>query len=205
MEKAGLEDYRPRWKAYNKLYSPALAMQIRRDLGSNFIVIKPINSGRSNGIIMVHRNQLDPTLQKLFGSQTTTTNHTQKDSLNHRPKNPKLSEYWQNDTNDFFLAESMEESKTIVHEGNPYDPTMRVVFILCHSAGKISTTILGGYWKIPPKPLSDSTASLTEQHKTVSMHNDYTAIKVAPEDFDQVKSILYKILPRIYEGMLLQA
>ncbi len=83
---------------------------------------------------------------------------------------------------------------------------MRVVFVLRHEQGKIYTTILGGYWEIPAKQLSDNKATLTEKHKTVLMTPKEQArcigLEVSEDDFASVKTLLHEALPKNYELML---
>lgn len=197
-----LRHLKPRWRQYKKQYSSHLAQTILADIQSNVVVIKPVNSLRAQGIIMVEAANLDKTLKALFAPDIDEQNRIpdQRDAAAYT--------YWKSDRNKVFMVESCESSKPIHVRGDWYNPTMRVVFVLRHEAGQIYTTILGGYWKIPPKPLTDETASLTEKYKTTPMHHvveGYTGLKIDEKDFIQVKSIMYNALPKIYEQMLIFA
>lgn len=195
-----LRNLKPQWKQYRKKYTPTLAQKILRDIKSNVVVIKPINSRQAQGIIMVEAANLDITLQALFSSPSAETTNIpdQRDAA--------AFAYWKTDKNKVFMVESCESSKLINIRGDWYNPTMRLVFILRHEAGQINTNIIGGYWKIPPKPVSDQTASLTEKFKTIPMHHvvsGYTGLKIDEIDFIQAKAIMYNVLPEIYERMLM--
>ena len=54
-----IQDFKPRWKAYKKTYTPDLAQQIINDIGSSMYVIKPINATRGRGITVVLPEELD--------------------------------------------------------------------------------------------------------------------------------------------------
>jgi len=57
-----LEKYRPKTRIYRKVYSPSLATRINREFKSSKYVIKPLNSGMSNGVVVVPRTKLDKAL-----------------------------------------------------------------------------------------------------------------------------------------------
>ena len=205
LDRPDLQKFKPRWKNYKKQYTPRLAQKILKDIQADTVVIKPINSSRANGVIIVHASDLDATLKQIL-AHTLATNHV-GGYKNYAPSDKTQTyEYWKNDPNNAFMVESFEESKSIRVRGALYDPTMRVVFILRHEAGKIYTTILGGYWDIPAKHLGDKAASFTDKHKTILMPEGeeslYMGLKIAEQDFTSVKEVLYKILPKIYEQML---
>lgn len=197
----GLQQYRPAWKTYKKEYTPKLAQTIKQDLGCTQVVIKPINSGRSNGIIMVHGDKLDRVLKDLFGKKTNQCKRNNV-QLNHCPGHSQTYAYWAKDKNNVFIAESLEESKPLTYQGKLYDPTMRVVFILAHDQGKLSLTFLGGYWETPCAALHDKT-SLTKKHKSVAEDEGSVAgIKINEHDFSGVKKMMSDFLFPLYAAML---
>lgn len=198
-----LASYKPKWKVYSKKYSPDLARRIIRDLDTKTVVIKPINSGRSNGIIFAEEKDLDQELKKiLIQHRRKESSNKIKNSLGIMPIKTKMYDYWQLDQNDEFMVEAYEPSKKIKIDGKKYDPSMRVVFVARHDKGKIYVNILGAYWKIPHKSLSDK-GTLTEKHKTVSVKQPgFTGILVQHEDLAKLKSIALEAFAKIYAKMI---
>jgi len=208
IQEAGLSQYKPKWGIYSKSYTPDLAQKITNDLGCDMFVIKPVNSGRSNGIIFVEKKDLDTVLKKILCKKNSQKN-SQKNSkeaslstLNYRPYATQLFEYWELDPNDVFMVEEYQSSKNITIKNNTYDPTMRIVFTLCYTNGKIYAHILGGYWKIPALAL-DQSGDVTAKHKTVSVKTPgFTGLCVSRVDMCNMKKLAYDFLPKIYEAML---
>ena len=189
-----LEQFRPRWGLHKKLYTSRLAGDIIRNLQSEYVVIKPLNSGRSNGIVIVHYAELDATLRTIFDAK--------RYAFNHRPKESSTYEYWKGDKNKFFLAEEFCQSKTITVYDQPYDPTMRVFCIMRYDNGTIYTTILPGFWKVPPKSLIED-GTFTEKHKTVpTSNNKLRGIQISAADMKGVRALLKKMMPEVYVKML---
>lgn len=203
LDTSELRQLKPQWNVYEKQYSSNLPRKILRDLKSKNVVIKPINSGRSNGVIMVAGGELKGVLQSLFENPEVAFAGVFNDNkLNIRPKNVKTHAYWRRDRNDVFLVESLEESKPLKVREKWYDPTMRVVFVLSCDGKNMHTTILGGYWEIPLGALSDA-CSLTDKHRSVAVHEaGYVGLRIEKKDWDGVKKILYRHLPKIYHRML---
>ncbi|MBY0353912.1 hypothetical protein K2W90_06125 [Candidatus Babeliales bacterium] len=191
-----LEQFRPRWGLHKKKYTKELVSDILKSLKSEYVVIKPLNSGRSNGVIITHREELDATLKNIFSSK--------RYAFNHRPKESSTYEYWKGDTNKFFIAEEFCQSKTIEVYDQPYDPTMRMFCIMRYDNGKIYTTILPGFWKVPPKSLTEE-GTFTEKHKTVpTRNNKLRGIQIDPTDVKGARTLLKKMLPQAYLKMLQQ-
>jgi len=199
VQEAGLGECKPKWGIYPKEYTKDLAQKIMRDLGCDMFVIKPVNSGRSNGIIFVEKTDLDMVLKKILQHKKS---QEKLESFNHRPYNTQLFEYWELDPNDTFMVEEYQPSKSLMIRNKMYDPTMRIVFTLCHNKGKIHANILGAYWKIPGKALTED-GTLTEKHKTVSVPTPgLSGLCITAHDMKGVKALAYKFLPKIYEYML---
>ena len=186
--------FKPRWKSYPKQYTPYLADQIIRDIKSDLLVIKPLNSTRSNGVLLVHKNNLDLVLS-----------HILKRKVRYSPMQTETYSYWKHDENKLFIVEEFCKSKPIMFKEKSYDPTMRVFCILRHDTEKIYVNILSGFWKIPPKDLSDEKASLIEKHITFPyLYPDHAGIAIDRSDFLKVQKILNKMLPKLYIKILEQ-
>lgn len=196
-----LAQYKPKWGAYKKNYTQGLAQKISKDLEAEMFVIKPVNSGRSNGIIITDKDNLDKELKRvLLGYQSKKSGNGK--NLGVMPIKTKLYEYWKLDTNTEFMVEAYEPSKSLAIKGKTYDPSMRIVWVARHDQGKVYINILGAYWKIPHKSLSDS-GSLTEKHKTISVKQPgFTGILVSADDFANVKAIAFEAFAKIYAKMI---
>jgi len=195
-----LSAFRPKCSTYKKIYTPTLADEIKKELGCNIFVIKPLNSGRSNGIIMVEKQDLDAALKRILNVKQKVKSSINK--LSYKPGKTQTFEYWEGDCNTEFIVEEYCPSKQISINNKHYDPTMRIVFVMRYDKGKIYTTILGGYWKIPMVDLHGN-GSLTSKHKTIPSNKDSsTGIKIAPDDLLYVKNLLHNALPNIYVKML---
>lgn len=84
----------------------------------------------------------------------------------------------------------------------PHDPTMRVMLVMHHDKGQLHINVLGGFWKVPVKSLTDK-GSLTERLVTIAHSGaKYSGILVEKEDMKDIKNILHSMLPRLYETML---
>ncbi|MBX9831348.1 ankyrin repeat domain-containing protein [Candidatus Babeliales bacterium] len=188
-----LKAYKPRWKAYPKIYTKDLAQTIINDLKTNTVVLKPLSAANGWGVLIVDKHDLDTTLRMILKNTASVATNPDK-SYN----------YWAQDRNRDFLVEEYVPSKTITVRGKEYDATMRVVFLLSYHDGKIYTTFLGHYWKLPLHAL-DADVDLTKKHKSKIGSNDQipSSAKVAPEDCEQVKKVLQEFLPKIYLKMLL--
>lgn len=196
-----LAQYKPKWGAYKKNYTQNLAQKISKDLESDMFVIKPVNSGRSNGIIITDKDNLDKELKRVLLGYQSKRSGTGK-NLGVMPIKTKLYEYWNLDNNSEFMVEAYEPSKPLTIKGKVYDPSMRIVWVARHDQGKLYVNILGAYWKIPHKSLSDH-GSLTEKHKTISVKQPgFTGILVSADDFAQVKAIAFEAFAKIYAKMI---
>ena len=183
-----LAPFKPKWKVYPKVYSNYIVNKIKNDFTEDVLVIKPIDGTLGKGVIMVHRNDLDETLKKIF-TQTSVLKNMPDTSYNH----------WAKDTNKIFLIESYEPSKHLVFNNRPYDATMRVIFALSCYDGKLHVNFLGSYYKTALKAL-DADCSLTKKHKSKSC-NERIA-KVPDNEAAQVQELMSYILPHMYIKMM---
>lgn len=181
-----LSQYKPRWALYPRQYTPDLAQRIIEDIKSDTVVIKPTNSSQSKGVLVVKKEKLDEVLKKILPPPLRTVGD------NH----------WSKTKNKLFLVEEFCQSKNVTFYGKQYDPTMRMFFILRSDKGRIYATVLGGYWKIPPKSLSEK-GTMTQKHKTYAyMGSAYTALPISTSDTHNARALLKKMLPHVYLKML---
>lgn len=181
-----LREYKPRWGLYPRVYDPELSQKIIEDIKSDRVVIKPTKSSQSKGVIIVEKELLNDLLKIILPSEKKRIKKT----------------FWSTIKDESFLVEEFCESKTITVRGRMYDATMRMFFIVRSDQGKIYATVLGGYWKIPPKALSE-VGTITEKHKTYAfMSKDFTALPISTEDTQNARALLKNILPHIYLKMV---
>lgn len=200
--KIGLNEFRPWSKIFPKKYTPRLARSIIKEHPSDFYVIKPLNSSRSNGVIVVSKRNLNVALKKLFGTRSL-------DELklrSYRPKKTQVYSYWRGDTNKSFMIEEYVPSKSLSLGEDTYDPTGRVVFVASHSAGTVKFTFIKGFWKIPPNPLGGA-GTLTNKH--VSKHFEgifdlpSDMVCINQSDMMGIESLLVKSMLPMYTAILL--
>lgn len=186
-----LREYRPTCKLYSKTYYSGLSERIKKDFqDSNVVVIKPVDSTKGYGVIVVAKTDLQRVLKTIL----------LKRPLLARTKDQSYR-YWLRDKNKQFIVESYESSKTILVNGKEYDPTMRVVFALRHDQGKMYVTFLGSYWKLPAISLSGK-GTLNQRTKSAIVNGRMCSTHVSDEDDEATKEILKKILPKLYVKML---
>ncbi|MFA6527093.1 MAG: hypothetical protein WCT20_01585 [Candidatus Babeliales bacterium] len=167
-----------------------LLQEVIRQMPSDYYVIKPLNASKGMGIVMVAREELAETVQSLFGQEAKVPNRKEKEY-----------EYWLRDKNKTFLLEQFCPSKIVEVDGHPYDPTMRVAFILSNNEGKTQVTFLDAYWKLPERSL-DQKGSMTQKHKSHINKKHHSSYRVEPDDFNKVTMLLEPVLLSVYEKML---
>lgn len=187
-----LRRFKPAWNIYPKKYTRSLADTIIQDLHPvDYFIIKPINALQSRGVMMVHAKHLDRMLKCIFS----------KSGIVHGVR-PHGDRYWLYDQNKSFLVEEYAPSKTIIVDGRPYDPTMRLVFFMTHEQGVLNIHVLAGYWKIPVKPL-DADGNLSAQHITIAFSGKkFTGIQIDPADLQCAGGELAQMLSKLYPAML---
>jgi len=187
-----LKDFKPRWKIYPKGYSKRLARRIIKDIPSDVLVIKPLSAANGWGIIIVHKNDLQKTLAKIFSPK----NRPQLEHIRD-----KSYSYWAQDNHHNFLVEECATSQPIRVHGKNYNGTMRIVLVMTYNQKEINMHVLGSYWKLPLKPI-DAKGSLTERLKSKIKPGRVSSVKVSHEDLANVTGTLEKIMPKIYAKML---
>jgi len=182
-----LRTFRPLCKVYPKKYSEELITEIKNDFyDADRLVIKPVSSSRGLGVIILKKEDLGAVVKKITKDKNTI--HENADvSYAH----------WRTNKNNKFLVESFERSKDIIVQNKRYDGTMRVVFVLSCSGGKIGVKFLGSYWKLPNASLDDNCA-LQEKHKSKIDEGSFCSAKVGYADITHVKKILSDVLPTMY-------
>ncbi|MFH0898750.1 MAG: hypothetical protein V1855_04175 [bacterium] len=197
-----LKEYRPRSLVFPKQYSPTLAQTIIDTLKCKRIFIKPINSGRGNGIVGVPQRKLDRALDLILNK---FNNYLPYDNnYVFHPNIPLTYQYWKYDRNSHFIVEEFVESKHITYRREPYDATIRTAFTLHHDGeGNIYLNFLGCYWKRPVKPVT-AKASFRDKHISKHAPNFYESLggEVEQKDMDDMYKQLRKVLPDIYGNML---
>ncbi len=191
---AGLAQLIPAAQTYKACYSPELTQQILNDFPDQWLIIKPIFSSLAYGVNLIDRNNLDSFLQLIL-----------RDKKNIRFDAPRGISYWRIQTPSDFFVSAYAPSRTIYKNDLPYDPTMRIVFMMYHDNGVINVTVIAGFWKIPVESLATAAASLTAKHITIAHAGDYyTGILAEPQDWNIIKEILDKNMPKLYQTILEQ-
>lgn len=187
-----LKALKPKWMLYKKQYTQELVSRILNDFTTELLVIKPRTGSRGRGVLIVHRNQLDETLQYIFGRSSELANDP--DNSYH---------YWAIDSNSEFFVEEFYPSTPIVvpHVGTgQYDATIRIPIILTYDKGLIESNFLCYFWKLPAKSL-DEEGTLTEKHKSFSQSLDLYDY-VDAETQAMIEMQLKQPLERLYERLL---
>ena len=192
-----LSKYRPRaWlvKRDSDSYSyctyvQSVTDQILKDKNVDHYVIKPINGTMGQGILFVQKKDLQKTLGVVL-RKNKKSKSKEKDFA-----------YWVSSKSSYCLVEEFVSSKTVTVDGIPYDPTMRVIFVLCYDNNIPRIDILGAYWKTPPLALNES-GKFIEKHISHAAKQKYSALPVDPEDYKKVNEIMQQFMPKIYAKML---
>jgi len=194
-----LKQFKPQWHLYRKRYRKVLARNISRQFKADKLVIKPINSNRTSGIIVCSTHELN--------SKLRTVTNTKKASrtpygIMFKPKHPVGEDYWQHDKNKYFLVEEYCKSKYLELEGKLYDPALRIFLLMHHNNQHVNITVLSGYWKFPPHAITDD-VPLSEKNKTDPNKIDkFMGIAISPEDMHYIRNTLHSFMPQVYEKML---
>lgn len=193
---AGLQELLPKTRILPKQYTQAMIDDVLSTIQSTYFVLKPVAGSCSIGVMVTKRETLKETINWLL----------QKKQWLKKRRKPYVYD-WRYDTSDSFMISEYVPSKLICRDNRWYDPTMRVMMVLRHDHGVIHLTILGGFWKIPIKPI-DAKGSLTEKHVTgahlVVDNPDefYSGILVDKQDMEKVKANVYACIPTFYKAAL---
>ncbi len=185
--------YKPKFIICKKKYDKNLAKKIHETINSKHYVIKPLSNFKGRGIIIVEKNLLDITLQRIL------LHKKHKKLRKHKKYMNELYEYWDKHKSnpEPFLVEEYCASKHITRHGKKYDATMRAVFMLDYNNGKINITHFDAFWKIPLKSLSDN-ACITEILKSKGTIPE----PVSDEDMQDLRKVLNKFMPKLYKKMI---
>jgi len=196
-----LKQFRPYARRFHKQYYSKLAHDIINEFGSDYYVIKPVNSSRSNGVIMATKEELDIVLKKILVNKKPHGNF----GGSYRPDKPLTYDYWLGDNNHTFIVEKYEPSQHIEVNGKLYDPTIRAICVMYNNNGNIVAEVLEAFWKIPPQPLSKY-GDLTEMHVS-KYRSDFSKLSkddltVKSIDMLNLKNILSSVISKVYVKML---
>lgn len=199
-----LERYRPKSGLFLKKYYPELAQEIIRAFDCSYFVIKPLNSGKGNGIIMVQADQLDHTLKSILNQENgkeEVLRNQDTSHFNHAPKSAYTFAYWKKDKNESFIVEEFVCSKNIYVKNKAYDPTMRILFAVSFDRGKTSFKLLNTYWKLPRKSLHE-VGTFTEKHKSKIYEQKRCSVKVTMSDERHVEHVLSPVMQAAFKKMI---
>jgi len=196
-----LKTFRPKSKAYPREYSPDLAGQIISDIDCEWFVIKPVRSTQGNGILMVHKDELDEVLKKIL--KRYHNNKPYDNNYLFARYSPLVDQYWKHDRNSHFLVEEYVNSKPIYYENKHYDATMRVVVLMHYDQGRVRMEFINQYWKRPIMGLEDL-GTFREKHLSKHAPNYLQSLggDVSKSDKKGVHDGLMQSLPQIYLNML---
>ncbi|MBM3893533.1 hypothetical protein FJ365_04005 [Candidatus Dependentiae bacterium] len=191
-EEAGLSNYIPRYAIYPAEYANNLAKRIKHDLGGEKkYIIKPLAQTFALGVGLTSAENLDAYLKHMFGDGSVA--ECDASSIG----------YWRKKKESHFLISEFVPSQPIVHNNKTYEPTMRIIFLMTHEEGKITISITGGIWKIPPTDLYDETASLTDRYITNPTRMlEKARILIEKEDLKTMKKVVAPILAQLYKTLL---
>lgn len=186
-----LEAAKPRWNLYQGPYNPQLADQIIQEIQSEILVIKPRVGSMGRGVIMVHKEELDETLQLILNPTKELANHPERGY-----------NYWGKTRANTFLVEEFISSDLMrVSDLNNqlFDPTMRLAVALIHSEGTFHLHFLGEYWNVPDKSVEED-GTLIEKHAKAAI--SFHARKVDDETRKRIHRLITKPLIVLYKRML---
>jgi hypothetical protein len=188
----GFKELNPRWGLYSKKYSEKLVNSILSDFSCEFLVIKPKSASQGRGVIILHRDQLDETLQYILIKTPTLKNDPDK-AYNYWPKDPHRN----------FIVEEFYSSDPVYAphiSEDSYDGTMRVAVMLTYDQHVMDVEFLYLFWKLPKKSLGDE-GSFTDKHKSFSLsEKNYSAVDA--QIAENVEQQLKEGLLLIYEKLL---
>ncbi len=186
-----LEAAKPRWTLCQKIYTPTLASEIAEKLGGEAFVIKPRSSFLGFGVIIVSKEGLNELLQQIIERKEELMQADDKDL-----------KFWATEPHQSFIIEKFcpSDPVTVPHyDHKQFDGTMRVVFLMNYSRGKIEIEFVELHWKLPALSLSE-TGTLTQVRKSIGKIPHFA--HVTPEIKTKVERQLRKVMRRVYRRML---
>ncbi|NDD54126.1 hypothetical protein EBZ39_09650 [bacterium] len=196
---AGQRHLLPDFAIYDSAYTPELAEEIRQRFHDcSYLVIKPTTESMARGVNMLACEDVPKKLAAILNYERTRR-RKRLIADGTQPINSKISPR--------FMVNAFCPSQPIFYHGRPYDPTMRVMFVMWHNQGTITVNILGGCWKIAGAPLDDPNAHLHAKHITdpVAYGPVLPLFLVEAEDIAGVKALLAPALAAAYKTLLLTA
>ncbi len=209
---AGLMDSRPITLIMPRQYHSELYAQIVTQLPNfNQFVLKVPDKERGEGVIIVDKKGLDQYLKILLCPKEHFSNAS-GDFANYVLKETGLPfrllqkellhiNSWRSSDESEFMIEAYVPSKPVKKEGNLYDGTMRVAFILVCEEGNFRFIPMGAYWKLPPNPMVQG-GSLRES--CVSSFSETHLLSALPQKADEKEVFrqLNVLLPLLFEDIL---
>jgi len=194
-QRAGLTSFIPTFAVFPTIFNNAMVASAKRLLPkSELVVVKPAFSSLSCGVNVIEKKDLESFL-KLILETPHKIPHTAKRDLS----------FWKYKKPSRLVISDYARSQTIYKDGKPYDPTMRVMYIMYHDQGVIRVNVLGGFWKIPVHALSEKGVTQTQKHVTIAHAGDYfTGILLEQEETIRMKEVVAPVLAKAYEQMLLE-
>ena len=209
---AGLIDSRPTTLIRPRQYHADLCAQIVAELpNSKQFVLKVPDKERGEGVIIVDKKGLDQYLKILLCPKEHFSNASgdfanyllKETGLPFRLLQKELSHInsWRSSDESEFMIEAYVPSKPVKKEGNLYDGTMRVAFILICEEGNCRFIPMGAYWKLPPNPMVQG-GSLRES--CVSSFSETHLLSALPQKADEKEVFrqLNVLLPLLFEDIL---
>jgi hypothetical protein len=128
---------------------------IEQGLSCDEYVIKMPEAAKGTGTMVVRREDMFDVLHAITNSEV-------------RAKSPvPIDPYWDENYSPLILYQEKVQGKPVMHQGKPYDPTMRVVMtahIDDYDKPEVKLKVHDAYWKFPRMPVNEGTL----QERTVS-------------------------------------
>lgn len=191
-----LKVYRPACKSCKKRYTPLLAQSIIDEMKSDLYVVKPIDGSRGRGVIFVTKDELDVTLRTILYDREVLKKMSNQ--------SPYCYGFWLLGKAKNFLVEEYVPSKKITVEGKQYDATMRLVFATYRINGKVGVDILGAYWKLPAKAISEQGSFVDKHRSDIHGTASVSSAKVSTQDLKAVSALFCPMMEKVYNKMLTQ-
>ncbi len=198
---AGINHLRPRYGVFPKIYTSDLAQKIKQEIGGDMFVIKPLNSSRSNGVVVVKAEDLD----RILKQHVTNPAPRAMTGRTFQPPHTETLVYWRHDPNQKFIVEAFCPSQEIRVNGKRYDPSMRVVWFMASNGEKIAVKRLCAFWKVALKSLDES-GSLSEKYVS-QFRGDLSGLNpqdltVSDDDLALLDVGMIPALTKMYEYVL---
>jgi hypothetical protein len=191
-----LKACRPVCKSCKKRYTPSLAQSIIDEMNSDLYVVKPTDGSRGRGVIFVTKDELDVTLKTILYDREMLRKMSNQ--------SPYCYGFWLLGKAKNFLVEEYVPSKTITVDGKQYDATMRLVFVTYRINGKVGVDILGAYWKLPAKAISEQGSFVDKHRSDIHGTASVSSAKVSAQDLKAVSTLFCPMMEKIYHKMLTQ-